>query len=94
MASTVGTHVPERRHIPERRSASPPARASRLNAADWIALTLLIVGGVNWGLIGLFQTDLVAALFGEMSALSRAIYTLVGLSGLYAIYSGSRLSRH
>lgn len=94
MASTVGTHVPERRHIPDRRTTSPPARAGRLKAADWIALTLLIIGGVNWGLVGLFQTDLVAALFGEMSALSRAVYTLVGLSGLYTIYSGSKLSRH
>jgi uncharacterized membrane protein YuzA (DUF378 family) len=50
-----------------------------------IALVLVIVGGVNWGLIGLFNYDLVAALFGSMSTLTRIVYTLVGLSALYAI---------
>lgn len=93
MASTVDTHIPERRHMPDRRIASHPARANRLGAADWIALTLLVVGGINWGLVGLFGTDLVAALFGDMSALSRAVYTLVGFSALYALYSASKLSR-
>ena len=49
----------------------------------WIALLLVIVGAVNWGLVGLFQFDLVAALFGGQTAtLSRVVYTLVGLSGV------------
>ena len=48
-------------------------------------LALLIVGGLNWGLVGLFEFDLVAALFGEMSALSRIVYALVGLSALWQI---------
>jgi hypothetical protein len=48
-------------------------------------LALLIVGGLNWGLVGLFEFDLVAALFGEMSALSRTVYGLVGLSALWQI---------
>ena len=47
-----------------------------------IALILLIVGGLNWGLVGLLNFDLVAAIFGEMSVLSRAVYALVGLSAL------------
>ncbi len=48
-----------------------------------LALTLVIVGALNWLLVGLFQFDLVAAIFGgQNSFLSRAIYTLVGLSGL------------
>jgi uncharacterized membrane protein YuzA (DUF378 family) len=50
-----------------------------------VTLVLLIVGGLNWGLVGLFNFDLVAALFGEMSALSRVVYTLVGLSALWQI---------
>lgn len=51
-----------------------------------IALALLIVGGINWGLIGIFQFDLVAWLFGGMSSVvSRIVYTLVGLSGLWCI---------
>ena len=50
---------------------------------DVIAAVLLVVGGLNWGLVGLFGFDLVATLFGEMSFLSRLVYGLVGLSALY-----------
>jgi uncharacterized membrane protein YuzA (DUF378 family) len=50
-----------------------------------VTLVLLIVGGLNWGLVGLFDFDLVATLFGEMSALSRIVYTLVGVSALWQI---------
>jgi uncharacterized membrane protein YuzA (DUF378 family) len=52
---------------------------------DGAALTIGIIGAINWGLIGLFRFDLVAFLFGEMSWLSRVVYSLVGLSGLYLI---------
>jgi uncharacterized membrane protein YuzA (DUF378 family) len=49
----------------------------------WIALVLVIVGAVNWGLVGVAQFDLVAALFGgSSSALSRVVYSLVGLAGV------------
>lgn len=52
---------------------------------DCAALTVAIIGAVNWGLIGLFRFDLVAFIFGDMSWLSRIIYALVGLCGLYLI---------
>ncbi|TCO74576.1 DUF378 domain-containing protein [Marinisporobacter balticus] len=53
---------------------------------DTFALLLIIIGALNWGLIGLFRFDLVATLFGgQMSILSRIIYSLVGLGGIYAI---------
>ncbi len=53
---------------------------------DRLALILVIVGAINWGLIGLFQFDLVASLFGgQASMLSRIIYSLVGIAGLYCI---------
>ncbi|QNB46645.1 DUF378 domain-containing protein [Thermanaerosceptrum fracticalcis] len=53
---------------------------------DTIALLLVIIGALNWGLIGLFNFDLVAALFGgQTSLLSRIVYSLVGLAGLYSI---------
>ena len=52
---------------------------------DYIALTIAIIGAVNWGIIGLFSFDLVAFIFGNMSLISRIVYTLVGLSGLYLI---------
>ena len=56
-----------------------------MKVIDTIALVLIIIGAINWGLIGFFKFDLVAAIFGEMSALSRIIYGLVGISGLWGI---------
>jgi uncharacterized membrane protein YuzA (DUF378 family) len=56
-----------------------------MRALDAVTLVLLIVGGLNWGLVGLFDFNLVDALFGEMSMLSRIVYGLVGLSALYQI---------
>ncbi|QCX34570.1 DUF378 domain-containing protein [Caloramator sp. E03] len=51
-----------------------------------VALILVLIGAINWGLVGLFQFDLVATLFGGASSLiSRIIYTLVGLSGIYLL---------
>lgn len=54
-------------------------------ALDATALTLSIIGAVNWGLIGLFKFDLVAFLFESMTLLSRIIYTIVGICGIYLI---------
>jgi len=50
-----------------------------------IILTLVIIGGINWGLIGLFDYNLVDAIFGTMSLVSRVIYTLVGIAAIWAI---------
>ena len=52
---------------------------------DKIALALVIIGAINWGLIGIFNFNLVDTIFGAISILSRIIYILVGLSGLWAI---------
>ena len=58
----------------------------------WTALVLVIVGAINWGLVGLFQFDLVAALFGGQGAdLSRVVYSLVGLSGLIVAATSASL---
>ncbi len=51
----------------------------------YIALTLVIIGALNWLLIGLLNFDLVATLFGNMSVLSRIVYVLVGISGILSI---------
>ncbi|ERK30166.1 MULTISPECIES: DUF378 domain-containing protein [Clostridium] len=56
-----------------------------MKTLDTLALILVIIGAVNWGLIGFFNFDLVASLFGNMSAVSRVIYAIVGICGLYAI---------
>jgi len=55
---------------------------------DLIALVLVIVGGLNWGLVGLFDLDLVAALFGVGSILAKIVYMLVGLSALWLAVVG------
>jgi uncharacterized protein len=62
-----------------------------LNAVDWAALWLTIIGGLNWGLIGVFNFNLVDAIFGIGSAVSRIVYILVGLGALYTIYLATRL---
>ena len=52
---------------------------------DYAALAITIVGAVNWGLIGFFELDLVAWLFGNLTWISRIVYALVGLSGIYML---------
>ncbi len=52
---------------------------------DKIALVLIIIGAINWGLIGIFNFNLVDSIFGTMSVISRIIYALVGISGLWGI---------
>jgi len=56
-----------------------------MRALHAITLALVIIGGINWGLIGLFNYNLVDAIFGTMSLASRVIYTLVGVAGIWAI---------
>jgi uncharacterized membrane protein YuzA (DUF378 family) len=59
----------------------------------WLALLLVIVGAVNWGLVGLFQLDLVAALFGgESSPLARVVYILVGIAGVVVAFTSAAVS--
>ncbi len=59
----------------------------------WIAFWLLFIGGLNWGLVGLFDFNLVAALFGDGTVASRAIYTLVGLAALYCAFTLPSIGR-
>ena len=56
-----------------------------MKVIDKIALVLIIIGAINWGLIALFELDLVTLIFGEMTMWSRIVYGLVGLSGLWGI---------
>ena len=62
-----------------------------MKTLDYIALVLVVIGAVNWGLIGFFSFDLVKAIFGNMTIISRIIYALVGVSGLYALSFFGRL---
>ncbi len=56
-----------------------------MKVVDVVVAVLLVIGGLNWGLVGLFSFDLVASILGNMSALSRIIYIVVGLSAVYQV---------
>src|SRR3569623_1106771 len=84
----VGT--PARPYLPARMPAVSSCAAGRprrikMRAINLVTLLLVIVGGLNWGLVGLFNFNLVSALFGDMSALSRIVYVLVGISAVWQI---------
>lgn len=64
----------------------------KLNAFDWTSLILLIVGGLNWGLVGLFKLDLINATLGD-SWLARIIYVLVGAAAVYAILMTGKMGK-
>ena len=59
----------------------------KMGTVSWIAMILVLIGGLNWGLVGFFSWDLVAKIFGDMATVSRIVYALVGLSALYLILS-------
>lgn len=72
---------------------TPHRTGSTMSVLGTIALVLLIVGGLNWALVGLFNVDLVATLFGVMSPLSRIVYVLVGVAALVAFGLFPRVTR-
>lgn len=63
-----------------------------LSTLEYIAMILIIVGGLNWLLIGLFSFDLVAAIFGVMTVVSKIVYILVGLSAVYTLFNLGKFS--
>lgn len=66
-----------------------------MNAADYIAWILIVVGGLNWGLVGAFQYNLVDSIFGVDSTLSRVVYVLVGLAAIYSVLAmAAKLGKH
>jgi hypothetical protein len=65
----------------------------KLSTIDIIAIVLVVIGGLNWGLVGLVGLDVVAAIFGASSVLSRIVYVLVGLSAVYVAIISAKLER-
>ena len=61
-----------------------------MSALGWVAFILVVVGAINWGLVGAFGMNIVDAIFGMGTIIARVIYVLVGLSGLYLIFGGSK----
>jgi uncharacterized protein len=64
-----------------------------VRTVDIIVAVLLVIGGINWGLVGFFQFDLVAALLGEASPLSRLVYAVVGLCAVYQAVQWKAIQR-
>jgi uncharacterized membrane protein YuzA (DUF378 family) len=83
----------ERRHLPERRAAVRESTTA-MTGLDYAAMVLMIIGGLNWAMVGLFDVDVVATLFGPGSPASRVVYVVIGLAALYSIYTATKLSRH
>jgi hypothetical protein len=65
-----------------------------MNVLNAIVLILMIVGALNWGLVGLFSFDLVARIFGGLPAISRIVYIIVGLAGIYSVVFFSMFYHH
>jgi uncharacterized membrane protein YuzA (DUF378 family) len=66
---------------------------NKLTGLDILALILIIVGGLNWLLVGIFSFDLVAAIFGYMSIIARIVYILVGLAAIYTLVNLGKFGR-
>lgn len=90
--ATMSPNMTERRIRPDRRSVRQVSKSKQMNPAEWIPMLLLAIGGLNWGLIGLFNFNLVSYLFGEMTLPSRIIYAIVGVCALYCLYLSGRIS--
>src|SRR5512141_2131880 len=88
--ATMNVPTNERRHIPERRTVSGERYAVKMSVLDYIAIGLLIIGGLNWASVALFGVDVVATLFGVLSPATKLVYLLVGIAALYSIYLASR----
>ncbi|MBX3209883.1 MAG: DUF378 domain-containing protein [Labilithrix sp.] len=67
------------------------AEHRNLSGITWAAIALVVIGALNWGLIGLFNFNLVTAIFGDMTTLSRIVYVVVALAGLYVAVDTARL---
>lgn len=62
----------------------------QLSLIRWVAWILVVIGAINWGLVGLFRVDLIAVFVGDMSLLARLVYILVGVAGGWMIYDRFR----
>lgn len=90
--ATMNAPTMDRRLGTERRSAVRTGGRSAMSALDYLAMALLIIGGLNWALVGLFEVDMVATIFGPGSPAARLVYVLVGLAALYSIYTTAKMA--
>lgn len=90
--ATMNAPTMERRHLPERRTALREGGAA-MSAIDYVAMALLVIGGLNWAMVGLLDVDVVATLFGAGSPATRLVYVLVGIAALYGIWTAAKMGR-
>jgi uncharacterized protein len=90
--ATMNAPTMDRRTGTERRT---PAREGRsaMSALDYLAMALLIVGGLNWALVGLFEVNMIDTIFGPGSPAARLIYVVVGLAALYSLVTVVKMAR-
>lgn len=65
----------------------------KFSVLDWIAMILVIIGGLNWGLVGVLGLDFVATIFGGDSLIARVIYILVGLAAIYVLINAAKMGK-
>lgn len=90
--ATIDAPTMDRRSIPDRRVSVRALQRPAMSALDYLAMALLIIGGLNWGMVGLFNVDMVATLFGPESGLTRVVYVLVGIAALYSVYTTAKMA--
>jgi uncharacterized protein len=67
------------------------AERHTLSGITWAAIALVVIGALNWGLVGLFGFNVVTAIFGDQTTLSRLVYIVVALAGIYLVVDAARL---
>lgn len=90
--ATMNAPTMDRRTTGERRVMTRSSQRSAMSALDYLAMALLIIGGLNWAMVGLFDVDMVATLFGVGSPATRIVYVVVGLAALYSIYTTAKMA--
>ncbi|MBQ5940156.1 MULTISPECIES: DUF378 domain-containing protein [unclassified Massilia] len=90
--ATMNAPTMDRRTTGERRVSMRPHTRSAMSGLDYLAMALLIIGGLNWGMVGLFDVDMVATLFGPGSPATRVVYVLVGVAALYSVYTTAKMA--
>ncbi|VXB90198.1 conserved hypothetical protein [Massilia sp. 9I] len=90
--ATMNTPTMDRRTMGERRTSMREHQHSAMSALDYLAMALLIIGGLNWAMVGLFDVDMVATIFGPGSPATRIVYVVVGLAALYSIYTTAKMA--
>jgi len=70
-----------------------PEKIKEKDVVSWVAFVLLVIGGLNWGLVGLIKLDVIRAIFGDSTVLSRIIYLLVGISAIYLLLMPPKMNK-